>query len=219
MRDGSRGEGPARSSGLGCARRSSLNAVLEPVDARTLRAALVAGGAPLSWRKVIAGWKADHEIQASSTTMIAGAPFEALFFETPPVTAVGLDEPFECVLIDAPALSRARPEPTAFAEHFVDLPEHEHAAVFWNLGHDALLVAPRPGGDDHAHFAAFLRGASDAERSALWRAVAAALERRLGRAPVWLSTSGLGVFWPHVRVDERPKYYQHRPYALARPRR
>lgn len=30
--------------------------------------------------------------------------------------------------------------------------------------------------------------------------------------PVWISTSGLGVPWLHVRIDDRPKYYQHAPY-------
>jgi len=28
----------------------------------------------------------------------------------------------------------------------------------------------------------------------------------------WLSTSGLGIAWLHVRLDERPKYYTHAPY-------
>ena len=30
--------------------------------------------------------------------------------------------------------------------------------------------------------------------------------------PVWTSTSGLGVYWLHVRLDSRPKYYQHQPF-------
>ena len=29
---------------------------------------------------------------------------------------------------------------------------------------------------------------------------------------VWLSTSGLGVYWLHVRLDSRPKYYTYEPY-------
>lgn len=30
--------------------------------------------------------------------------------------------------------------------------------------------------------------------------------------PIWLSTSGLGVYWLHVRLDTRPKYYNHDEY-------
>ncbi len=30
---------------------------------------------------------------------------------------------------------------------------------------------------------------------------------------VWVSTSGDGVSWLHLRIDTRPKYYQHAAYA------
>ena len=29
---------------------------------------------------------------------------------------------------------------------------------------------------------------------------------------VWLSTAGDGIAWLHVRMDPRPKYYQHTEY-------
>jgi protoheme ferro-lyase len=52
----------------------------------------------------------------------------------------------------------------------------------------------------------------------IWRLVAEAVEARLGSAPMWLSTAGLGVHWLHVRLDSRPKYDRHRVYANpARP--
>jgi hypothetical protein len=40
------------------------------------------------------------------------------------------------------------------------------------------------------------------------------IERRLATARdrFWVSTSGLGVPWVHVRLDERPKYFQFGPY-------
>ena len=38
--------------------------------------------------------------------------------------------------------------------------------------------------------------------------------RLLGRQKkVWMSTSGLGVYWLHVRLDSRPKYYQFAEFA------
>jgi len=33
-------------------------------------------------------------------------------------------------------------------------------------------------------------------------------------APVWLSTSGMGIAWLHLRLDSRPKYYTYRPYRV-----
>jgi hypothetical protein len=48
---------------------------------------------------------------------------------------------------------------------------------------------------------------------ALWRATAETLLDRISDTPTWLSTAGLGVIWLHLRLDSRPKYYSHRPYA------
>ena len=42
---------------------------------------------------------------------------------------------------------------------------------------------------------------------------------RLHRSPeetTWLSTSGLGVYWLHVRLDSYPKYYTYRPYKATK---
>ena len=33
-----------------------------------------------------------------------------------------------------------------------------------------------------------------------------------GGATRWLSTSGLGISYLHVRIDKRPKYYSHQEY-------
>ena len=45
-----------------------------------------------------------------------------------------------------------------------------------------------------------------------WFHIGAALERQLGAQPIWLSTSGLGVFWLHISLDSWPKYFTHEPY-------
>jgi len=44
------------------------------------------------------------------------------------------------------------------------------------------------------------------------RSTARAITARLSDRPLWVSTSGLGVAWLHVRLDARPKYYQYTPY-------
>jgi hypothetical protein len=106
------------------------------------------------------------------------------------------------------------PEPEAFAEYFQ--PQCQVAA-FENLGGDALLVAPCPAEQERAypHLAAFVRNAPDAQQHALWQAVGEAMEARVQAKPTWLSTAGHGVGWLHVRLDSRPKYYQHGPYKKA----
>ena len=67
----------------------------------------------------------------------------------------------------------------------------------------------------YGHLAAFVREAPQAQRHTLWQVVGAALDERIGVRPTWLSTSGLGVSWLHVRLDSRPKYYQYEPYRVA----
>ena len=41
-----------------------------------------------------------------------------------------------------------------------------------------------------------------------------ALERRLSRQPLWLSSAGLGIYWLHLRLDSRPKNYSFQPYRV-----
>ena len=94
-------------------------------------------------------------------------------------------------------------------------------ATFPNLGNDAILVAPcATTGLDFAHFASFIRRAPSEQAHALLAAVGAAVEKRLAEkrasgSPLWVSTSGAGVSWLHVRLDDRPKYYTFAPYRSA----
>ena len=43
-------------------------------------------------------------------------------------------------------------------------------------------------------------------------ALARELLARIDYRTLWLSTSGLGVAWLHLRLDHEPKYYQYAPY-------
>ena len=83
---------------------------------------------------------------------------------------------------------------------------------FDNLGRDAHLVAPCDSTRPYAHLAVFVRTAPASTNRALWAAAADALEERTGARPLWLSTAGLGVYWLHLRLDSRPKYYTYAPY-------
>lgn len=169
------------------------------------------GANPASVADVLAAWDGDAGFRAFYTQLLADAPYSAFRWETPAVTSATLARPFEFVLLDDPALDR-RPDRAAFAEHFADA--EADIFTFPNLGGDAVLVVPSPAAADSAygHLAAFMRGAPEAQRDALWQAVAAAMRRRVGEKPVWLSTAGAGVAWLHVRLDDRPKYYGHAPY-------
>jgi hypothetical protein len=173
-------------------------------------------GRTLSYRDVVELWCEDEQFRENFTVQLSSIPFQAFFWETPPVVQQTYDRPFECVLIHAPALVRSVADPLPFQAHFVSHPA-EQVLTFPNLGGDALLVVPVPLTEArcYSHLAEFLNHAPPGQVSAFWRAVGVAMRKRVSGIPVWLSTAGLGVSWLHLRLDSRPKYYRHEPYRAA----
>jgi hypothetical protein len=182
---------------------------------RLLKVAIEQDAAPVSYAEVLRRWQDDADFRTWFNGLLADAPFAAFRWETPPLTTATVNRPFEFVLLDSPGLERP-PDADAFAEHFGGAAP-AGVVAFANLGKDAILVVPYPGDAPTAygHLAAFVRQAPEPQRHALWQAVGAAVRRRLGARPVWLSTAGAGVAWLHVRLDDRPKYYGHAPYREA----
>lgn len=182
----------------------------EPLD-DGVRRYRPAGASGATFGSMLEAWRHRSGVGAALIDTLAAVPFRAFLWETPAVTAHHLDRPFEFVVTDCPELDR-RPDPGPFAEHFG--PDSAACVRFENLGGDATLVAPGPGAAPavSAHLGPFCREAPTGVQMDLWRTVAAALRTRLGTRPLWLSTSGLGVAWLHVRLDDSPKYYAHAPY-------
>jgi hypothetical protein len=171
---------------------------------------------PLSYREVLRRWREDADFRVWFIALLADVPFSAFRWETPPLIATTADRPFEFVLLDSPHLE-TDPDPESFNSYFKGRAAGRGVVAFPNLGRDAVLVVPCPVGplEAYPHLAAFLRGAPDQQRHALWQVLGEAVERRLGAAPVWVSTAGAGVAWLHVRLDDRPKYYGYAPYRTA----
>jgi hypothetical protein len=184
-------------------------------DGRLFRVAIDLDGSPVSYAEVLHRWQQDADFRSLFMSLLADAPFAAFRWETPPVSTATAGRAFEFVLLDSPGLARS-PEAEAFADHFRG-DAADGVVEFANLGQDAVLVVPCPNGPPSAygHLGAFVRQALEAQRHALWERVGAAMQRRLGRKPVWLSTAGAGVAWLHVRLDDQPKYYVYRPYREA----
>ncbi|MEM7233748.1 MAG: hypothetical protein AAF517_16350, partial [Planctomycetota bacterium] len=169
--------------------------------------ALHRAGTAASARDVIDAWIHNASFRSFFTDLLKSAPYEAFFWETPPITRETVERDFEFVVIESSSLAAIHPNPSAFKEHFTPDATKLGVASFWNLGRDSLLVAPTPSDpdSDFGHLASFLRAAEEEQTHALWRAVGEAVESRLSAKPVWVSTAGLGVDWLHVRLDSRPK--------------
>lgn len=179
----------------------------ERLDART-----IAHRCDLRWSQLARGLVDDPALRATLTDTLRAADAEAVFWECVP-WPLDDDPPFELVLVDAPPLVGLRPDAEAFAEHFDD---EADVATFSNLGGDAQLVVPAPRApiDVYPHLVAFVRGAPPAQVDATWVALGHAIARwrAAGEHPLYVSTSGLGVSWVHLRLDRRPKYFTHAPY-------
>lgn len=143
-----------------------------------LGAVALDGAARMTFSQVISLWRDDESFAAEWVTQLAAIPFDAYCFETPPLTTTILNESFECVFIDSPALAWLEADPRPFQEHFR---ESAGSVAFPSLGKDALLVAPCPVSDStcYTHLACFLRSATRAEAHQLWREVAQGLDDRL----------------------------------------
>ena len=127
-------------------------------------------------------------------------------------------------MVEANALEQfaSKADSRAFEEHFSKR-ESPYVTVFDNLGKTATLVAPKPIRSDristpptmYGHLASYCRNASTQQIQSLWKTVATTYLIKLQQPnedPLWLSTSGTGVAWLHIRFDIQPKYYTYQPF-------
>jgi len=146
------------------------------------------------------------------------------FFEVCPVTQKTFSqENFRFALIDARALENINEDDSAFNQYFKG--NNRYVVSFQNLGGDATMVVPRPlhqneGNDTYAHISNFMSlNSSQEQLHEFWISVAKVVTKQLEdrqrdkMKSLWLSTCGTGVYWLHVRLDARPKYYSYRDYC------
>lgn len=169
---------------------------------------------PMTFADVIAGWKRDPGFQKFYVSLIAGMPFEAVFWESPAITQSSVNQRYECVVVDSVRLANVEPNPSAFERYFNLAADDETVVTFENLGKDAWLVVPCPttSASAYTHLAKFLRTAPDTQCNEFLQVLGEAIEKRLDDRPLWVNTSGLGIYWLHARLDSRPKYYTFSPY-------
>lgn len=183
---------------------------------KTFRYSLLDDGLPLAFEDVARLWQRSAPFRAFFTKLLSDAPFPAFYLETPGITLTTAGQPFEMILMRSIELETAKADAKTFAEHFDEL---SPAVAFWSLRQDVRLVSPCPAPDvqmsAYTHLANFVRQASEDQVSTFWELVGLEYANQLGDDPVWLSTSGLGVHWLHLRIAQSPRYYQHKPYRKA----
>ena len=193
---------------------SGFRAHQRQIDHATIKIDVEWNAAPVTMRDALSLLAANVVFRGGVIATLRAAAFDSYFWETPPTSKHTSGRGFEFVLKDAPSFRRVTPERSAFQEHFVKDSDRDGVVIFDNLGRDATLVVPCPIDDDakYMHLAVFVRNAPHEQVDALFKCVGEAASRNLSERPQWLSTAGTGVYWLHVRIDSRPKYYRHEPY-------
>ena len=183
-------------------------------EKRLYKIQIAQAGETLSFADVIENWQTDASFRLFYSSLLATLPFKAMFWESPSITLETVQQPYEFVAVKSEQLANAIPNPAPFRQQFAAAQADETVVVFNNLGGDATLVVPRllAQGYSYPHLVQFLREAPTDHQHAFWQTVGTAVVARLGKRPLWLNTSGLGVHWLHVRLDARPKYYTYEPY-------
>lgn len=187
---------------------------LHPIDRQATKGTLRDSFGVLSFRNVIDLWQSDGAFRSFFATTLGNCPYEAFFWETPPVTWRSIDQSFEFILTESPLLAQSKPNSSSFAAHFLRQKAQE-ILIFPNHSGDAILIVPAPIATEncYAHLARFLREGPNSQVSAFWQSAGMAMQSRVSDSPTWLSTAGMGVSWLHLRLDSRPKYYRHVPYC------
>lgn len=177
---------------------------------------LGSGNKQYSFNDVIALWKTNMEFAEFWRQSILKLGYPAVFWEVKPINMLTLQEDFECVILPAKQLENIHAQPEVFKQHFkISSP----VANFSNLGNDAILIAPCPTTSpgtikNYAHLISFLTNADAIANKTIWQSLAEEIESQLSLNNLWISTSGLGVYWLHIRLDSYPKYYQYQKYRI-----
>ena len=187
---------------------------VEIIDPNIHKFYILDQGKRLSYIDVIKLWQSNEAFRTFFMSLLKKVPYPAYFWETPSITITSTKQPFEFIVKDSLRLKSTIPDPQAFQQYFTSAASDGEVVDFANLGNNAYLIAPCPDIplSAYKHLAAFIRKAPEHQKHSLWQRVGEVLEQRLNKQPIWLSTSGLGVPWLHVRLDSSPKYYSFQPY-------
>lgn len=185
--------------------------------------------------------KTESKFRDAVNQALVQSTFKSFFWELPPITPQSIHQGFEFVLVSAPSLSTNSPQPYVFTQ-IAQGAGTPSVRAFPNLGGDAVLIVPTQAANTsirtYTHLANFVRDAPAEQIHTLWSCVGtvalsfADVQNEDGDGDClmegetkgvdrksekdtrvrWISTSGLGVYWLHIRLDTVPKYYTYLPY-------
>ncbi|MBI3143432.1 MAG: hypothetical protein HYZ16_11455 [Bacteroidetes bacterium] len=192
---------------------TGANWVLEvkALDADTQKIQITDEGHYLGFDEVLGLLALSGLFRGFFTSALRNLPFAAFQMEWPPIDVETIGLPFEMVVYQWAMPLGTVANPKAFDEHFE---ENEPTAIFINLSGDAILLSPNPMGQgkEYAHLASFLAHAPATAIDDLFMALGELAASNVHEKPLWISTAAAGIPWLHIRLDDKPKYYQWAAY-------
>ncbi|MGN8224277.1 DUF6940 family protein [Gracilimonas sp. BCB1] len=166
---------------------------------------------PISNQQFLELLSEERDFRTFYNNVLKELPFEAFFWENKPMSSSSMHREYEFNVINSNYLANKSPDFETFSSYFK---AEQDVVSFRNLGNDAQLIAPCPidGQSGYAHIGTFIREAPKSQIQNLWKRTGEEMLGAIENEPLWLSTSGLGVFWLHIRIDSVPKYYQTSAY-------
>ena len=171
-------------------------------------------GRIISFTDIITLWQDSEEFRIFYSNLLIEVPFSAYFWENKPVTNKTTGQDYEFIIRGSNVFDAKVADKKAFSSYFR---EDNDVVSFDNLGGDAKLVVPcfRGNNPEHyTHFASFIRNVNEIQLHKFWQKLGIEYQKAINEKPLWLSTSGLGIYWLHVRLDSIPKYYTYEPYRI-----
>ncbi len=183
----------------------------EKLNNKTVKYVLFIEGSTISFSDWMRFMLTSKEFVLNFNRIFEESSIPSFFWEVKPITKDSLDLPFEFVLVESARLQLIKQNSSAFETYFHN---NDLAATFPSLRKDAQLIVPTPISEqtNYSQISNFSRSAEQRQIIEFWKRVVYVYSKTIGAKKKWLSTSGLGVYWLHVRVDSRPKYYQHSDY-------
>jgi hypothetical protein len=158
-------------------------------------------GRYMTWKEVIKSLKGHATIDTLKYKLIReliNVPYEAYLWEC---DQVDMKKPFRFAVYDSQTLAKRTQDTNAFNGK---INCHKNVIAFPSLSKDTDLVVPcrKYNNSVYTSISTFSRTVPIKQQVAFWQKVG----KTIGEDD-WVSTSGLGVSWLHVRVEKYPKYY------------
>jgi hypothetical protein len=156
-------------------------------------------GRYMTWEEVIESLiKKSNILIYKFIQCLLSVEYKSYFWEC---DKVNMKVPFRFAIFDSKTLSERTQDNTAFSGV---INNKKNVIVFPSITKDVKLVVPCKLNEksEYTSLSTFSRTAPICQQVAFWKKLAENI-----KDDDWVSTSGLGVSWLHVRITSRPKYY------------